>query len=63
MDRVTLSRSAKIPHGESFDIHQLLTRGDEAWLDPGANFTIPSSTFPRHFFTQTLRNGVLIDIK
>jgi DNA polymerase gamma 1 len=34
MDCVTPSHPNKIPHGESLDIHQLLAKGEEAWLDP-----------------------------
>jgi DNA polymerase gamma 1 len=34
MDCVTPSHPNKIPYGESLDIHQLLAKGEEAWLDP-----------------------------
>jgi DNA polymerase gamma 1 len=34
MDCITPSHPDKIPHGESLDIHQLLAKGEEAWLDP-----------------------------
>ena len=34
MDCVTPSHLEKIPHGESLDIHQLLAKGKEAYLDP-----------------------------
>lgn len=34
MDCVTPSHPNKIPHGESLDIHQLLAKGEEAFLDP-----------------------------
>ncbi|MCJ1224287.1 DNA-directed DNA polymerase gamma mip1 [Toensbergia leucococca] len=34
MDCVTPSHPEKIPHGESLDIHQLLAKGNSAYLDP-----------------------------
>ena len=34
MDCITPSHPNKIPHGESLDIHALLAKGDEAYLDP-----------------------------
>ncbi|KAK7969182.1 DNA polymerase gamma- mitochondrial [Apiospora saccharicola] len=34
MDCITPSHSTPIPHGESIDITQLLTKGSEAFLDP-----------------------------
>ncbi|EED22115.1 DNA polymerase gamma [Talaromyces stipitatus ATCC 10500] len=34
MDCVTPSHPTKIPHGESLDIHQLMEKGESAYLDP-----------------------------
>ncbi|WEW61052.1 DNA-directed DNA polymerase gamma mip1 [Emydomyces testavorans] len=41
MDCVTPSHPHKIPPGECVDIHQLLEKGDEAFLDPSAKPLIP----------------------
>ena len=41
MDCVTPSHPEKIPHGESLDINQLLSKGTEAYLDPSVVPNIP----------------------
>ena len=44
MDCITPSHPTKIPHGESLDIHALLAKGDEAYLDPERGSPIDFST-------------------
>ena len=43
MDCVTPSHPERIPHGESLDIHQLLAKGHEAYLDPKVAPSMPMS--------------------
>lgn len=41
MDCVTPSHPTKIPHGESLDIHQLIEKGESAFLDPSIKPNLP----------------------
>ncbi|KAL1966841.1 hypothetical protein VTN77DRAFT_3806 [Rasamsonia byssochlamydoides] len=62
MDCVTPSHPNKIPHGESLDIHQLMDKGSEAYLDPSIKpIEAPApdkySYTPRKSVMSSLQNG------
>ncbi|KKA22781.1 DNA-directed DNA polymerase [Rasamsonia emersonii CBS 393.64] len=62
MDCVTPSHPNKIPHGESLDIHQLMDKGHEAYLDPSIEPVSPPapekySYTPRKSVMSSLQNS------
>jgi DNA polymerase gamma 1 len=56
MDCVTPSHPTKIPHGESLDIHQLIEKGESAFLDPLIKPNLPPSP---ETYTYTPRKSVM----
>ena len=56
MDCITPSHPNKIPHGDSLDINQLLSKGSEAYLDPSIEPTLAPS--PEQY-TYTPRKSVM----
>ncbi|KMQ44344.1 hypothetical protein HL42_4996 [Trichophyton rubrum] len=66
MDCVTPSHPNKIPHGESLDINELLSKGDEARLDPSITPLSPPvpenySYTPREPVMASLQNSSSMD--
>ena len=59
MDCVTPSHPEKIPHGESLDIHQLLAKNDEAYLDPNIK---PNTPMDLDSFPYTPRKPALSEL-
>lgn len=60
MDCVTPSHPHKIPHGESLDVEQLLSKGREAFLDPS---TTPHSPPSPQDYTYTPRPSVMSSLQ
>ncbi|EGE07596.1 DNA polymerase gamma [Trichophyton equinum CBS 127.97] len=60
MDCVTPSHPNKIPHGESLDINELLSKGDEARLDPSIT---PSSPPVPEKYSYTPREPVMASLQ
>jgi DNA polymerase gamma 1 len=60
MDCVTPSHPNKIPHGESLDIHQLMEKGAEAFLDPSIK---PLSEPTPEKYSYTPRKSVMSSLQ
>ncbi|KAL9102107.1 MAG: hypothetical protein Q9163_002711 [Psora crenata] len=59
MDCVTPSHPAKIPHGESLTIAELLEKGKEAYLDPNA---VPKSPIELHKYHYKPRSSIMAEL-